>query len=200
MIIIEVRIKRSLAGKRDEEAPLTEGATNATNKYVYEIQTKPSLEDIWTDLLVMVDMFIASVSKVRKIDDMVIPLLKMKKNTLIQFDKGKNSYILNQSKLINSVIEAMRSQPELKMSQLKAYQAYLEMNFDALLLDLKMKTYAEQNQNNSQDLREEGGMDEPEETLEADAYNDIEISDRVYIQAFADLRKAFWDVQLDIDS
>ena len=43
----------------------------------------------------------------------------------------------------------MRSQPDLKMEQLKAYQPYLEMNFEALLLDLKMKTYAELNQHNS---------------------------------------------------
>jgi hypothetical protein len=34
--------------------------------------------------MVMVDMFMASVSKVRRIDNMVIPLLKMKKNTLMQ--------------------------------------------------------------------------------------------------------------------
>ena len=45
--------------------------------------------------MVMVDMFMASVSKVRRIDNMVIPLLKMKKNTLMQFDKGKNPEILN---------------------------------------------------------------------------------------------------------
>lgn len=113
MIIIEVRIKRSLAGKKEEET--LNNDANLSGKYVYEIQTRPSLNDIWGDLMVMVDMFISSVSKVRRIDDMVIPLLKMKKNTLMQFDKGKNPEILNQIKLVTSVIEAMRSQPDLKM-------------------------------------------------------------------------------------
>jgi hypothetical protein len=93
MIIIEVRIKRSLAGKKEEET--LNNDANLTGKYVYEIQTRPSLNDIWGDLMVMVDMFISSVSKVRRIDDMVIPLLKMKKNTLMQFDMGKNPEILN---------------------------------------------------------------------------------------------------------
>jgi hypothetical protein len=37
----------------------------------------------------------------------------------------------------------MRVQPDAKMLSLIAYQPYLEMHFDSLMLDLKMKTYAE---------------------------------------------------------
>jgi hypothetical protein len=37
MIIIEVRIKRSLAGKKDEEAPMENMNINQNSKYAYEI-------------------------------------------------------------------------------------------------------------------------------------------------------------------
>ena len=119
--------------------------------------------------MIMVDMFISSVSKVRRIDDMVIPLLKMKKNTLMQFDKGKNPEILNQIKVITQVVEAMRSQPDTKMDELRAYQPFLEMNFEGLILDLKMKTYAEVNQNNSQDIGLSGGVNGNEGEAENEA-------------------------------
>ena len=36
--------------------------------------------------------------------------------------------------------------------------------------------------------------------MDIEAYKDIDISEKVFIQTFADLRKAYWDVQLDIDS
>ena len=85
------------------------------------------------------------------------------------------------------------------MEQLKTYQPYLEMNFEALILDLKMKTYAELNQSNSQDIAGAMGIgddheDENDEPLDVEAYKDIDISEKVFVQAFADLRKAYWDV------
>ncbi len=63
--------------------------TNQETVYVYEIQTKPSLDDIWSDFNSMIDLFISSVSRIRRIDEMVIPMLKLKKNTLMQVDKNK---------------------------------------------------------------------------------------------------------------
>lgn len=101
------------------------------------------MDDIWSDFYSMIDLFISSVSRIRRIDDMVIPLLKLKKNTLMQVDKNKHPRIVALMKLISGVIESMRVQPDAKMLNLIAYQPYLEMHFESLMLDLKMKTYAE---------------------------------------------------------
>jgi hypothetical protein len=74
---------------------------------------------------------------------MVIPLLKLKKNTLMLVDKNKQPKVVALTKQISAVIESIRVQPDAKMLSLVAYQRYLEMHFDSLMLDLKMKTYAE---------------------------------------------------------
>jgi hypothetical protein len=144
LITIEVRIKKSVVGMEMTPAMIsTQIDSNRETVYKYEIQTKPSLDDIWSDFYSMIDLFISSVSRIRRIDDMVIPLLKLKKNTLMQVDKNKQPRIVALNKLISGVIESMRVQPDAKMLNLIAYQPYLEMNFDSLMLDLKMKTYAE---------------------------------------------------------
>lgn len=95
MITIEVRIKKSIAGM--EMTPAMMAAQIDSNRetiYKYEIQTKPSLDDIWSDFNSMIDLFISSVSRIRRIDDMVIPMLKLKKNTLMQVDKNKQPKIV----------------------------------------------------------------------------------------------------------
>jgi hypothetical protein len=74
---------------------------------------------------------------------MVIPLLKLKKNTLMLVDKNKQPKVVALTKQISAVIESIRVQPDAKMLNLVAYQRYLDMHFDSLMLDLKMKTYAE---------------------------------------------------------
>lgn len=79
------------------------------------------MDDIWTDLAVMIDLFITSVSRLRRIDDMVIPSLKLKKSTLMHFEKNKNPAVVNQIKHVTTVIEAMRVQPDKKLEQLKDY-------------------------------------------------------------------------------
>lgn len=95
----------------------------------------------------MVDMFVSSVSRVRRIDEMVIPQLKLKRSTLMQFDKTKHAKVLNLSKMIGTVIDQLRTQPDLKVMQLGKYSQYLEISFDQLLLELKMKTVGEQHTN-----------------------------------------------------
>ena len=56
----------------------------------------------------MVEMFVSSVSRIRRIDEMVIPQLKLKRNTLGQIEKNKNQKLLYLSKLIQGVIDGMR--------------------------------------------------------------------------------------------
>jgi hypothetical protein len=46
----------------------------------------------------MIDLFISSVSRLRRIDDLVIPMLKLKKNTLMHIDKAKQPKIMALSK------------------------------------------------------------------------------------------------------
>jgi hypothetical protein len=76
--------------------------------FSYQIITKPPLEDVWTDFNSMVEMFVSSVSRIRRIDEMVIPQLKLKRNTLGQIEKNKNQKLLYFSKLIQGVIDGMR--------------------------------------------------------------------------------------------
>jgi hypothetical protein len=83
--------------------------------------TKPSLEDIWSDFLSMIDLFISSVSRIRRIDDMVLPSLKLKKNTFMYVDKAKQPRLQQQTRLIGSIIEYIRVQPDARMLHLKAY-------------------------------------------------------------------------------
>jgi len=56
----------------------------------------------------MIDLFISSVSRLRRIDDLVIPMLKLKKNTLMHIDKAKQPKIMALSKQISGLIECMR--------------------------------------------------------------------------------------------
>ena len=56
----------------------------------------------------MIDLFISSVSRLRRIDDLVIPMLKLKKNTLMHIDKAKQPKIMALFKQISGLIECMR--------------------------------------------------------------------------------------------
>ncbi len=67
----------------------------------------------------------------------------------MHFEKNKNPSVVNQIKHVTTIIEAMRVAPDQKIQQLKDYQPYLEMTYENLILDLKMKTFADQNQNAS---------------------------------------------------
>ena len=57
----------------DERKQQVQTNTAAQMKTVYEIQTKPLLSDVWLDFMGMIDMFINSVSRIRRIDEIVIP-------------------------------------------------------------------------------------------------------------------------------
>lgn len=91
MIVIEVRIKKSIIEMNSADS-------KSDTVYKYEIQTKPTLDDIWSDFNSMIDLFISSVSRLRRIDDLVIPMLKLKKNTLMHIDKAKQPKIMALSK------------------------------------------------------------------------------------------------------
>lgn len=82
MIIVEVRVRKSLAGDKKGKDKfggqgdgklLRSKAAAGLKLFNFEVQTKPPLEDVWTDFHSMVDMFVSSVSRVRRIDEMVIP-------------------------------------------------------------------------------------------------------------------------------
>jgi hypothetical protein len=45
--------------------------------------------------------------------------------------------------MLTTVIDSMRVQPDLKLQSFKKYNPYLEMTFESVILELKMKTYAE---------------------------------------------------------
>ena len=73
-----------------------------------------------------------------------------------------------------------------------------------MILDLKMKTYAEQNSNvDSDSIRKDSEVDDDDEKDESvqsdpqheiDAYKDIEITELIYQQRFVELREAYWNV------
>jgi len=110
MIVIEVRIRKNMTEKKDKDSNggETKGTEASGKMFSYQIITKPPLEDVWTDFNSMVEMFVSSVSRIRRIDEMVIPQLKLKRNTLGQIEKNKNQKLLYLSKLIQGVIDGMR--------------------------------------------------------------------------------------------
>src|SRR5689334_20723031 len=100
------------------------------------------------------------------------------------------------------VIDAMRSQPDQKVASLAQYAPILELTFDQMILDLKMKTYQDQNQGaDAEELKPpigDDGGDDPHHEIEA--YKDVEISEQVYSQRFHELRQAYWGALLNINS
>lgn len=121
MITIEVRVRKNMLDKGGPgQATVNRAGTNAgsTRKsqvqklFSYDIATKPNLEDVWTDFSSIIDLFMSSSSRIRRIDEMVIPQYRLKKPTLMQFDKHKQPRLLHFTKLTSTIIEAMRVQPE----------------------------------------------------------------------------------------
>jgi hypothetical protein len=79
LIIVEVGVKKTriVDPLKIDDEPMKISAESAsvaiTKMFTYDIQTGPSLEDVWIDLNNMIDMFINSVSRIKRIDEMVIP-------------------------------------------------------------------------------------------------------------------------------
>ena len=79
LIIVEVGVKKTriVDPSKIDDDPMKISAESAsvaiTKMFTYDIQTGPSLEDVWIDLNNMIDMFINSVSRIKRIDEMVIP-------------------------------------------------------------------------------------------------------------------------------
>lgn len=184
MITIEVRVRKNVLDKggpgmqgSNRDPRMTSGRRQGHQKlFSYDIATKPSLEDVWTDFSSILDMFVSSCSRIRRIDEMVIPQLKLKRNTLMQFDKLKQPKLLHFSKLTSTILESMRSQPEQRLNSFNQYTPLLDLTFDQLLLDLKIKTYAEQNSGADDDLGHQHHDDEDE----SEAYEDVEITEAIY--------------------
>lgn len=63
------------------------------------------------------------------------------------------------------------------------------MTFDSLILDLKIKTYDEQNKNVDSDEDEDGEQVKKEpEKIDIEVYNNMEITEPIFIQCFETLR------------
>lgn len=90
LISIELRIKKLMVtvvpantNDRNKDESATRGDKSPSKMFTYEVQTVPPLEDVWTDFSNLGDLFISSVSRIKRIDEMVIPQLKLKRNTLM---------------------------------------------------------------------------------------------------------------------
>ena len=81
LITVEIRIKRAIIANPDkdkqpdaDQGPKDKKPKGVSSKlFTFEIQTVPPLEDVWTDFNSMVDLFLNSVSRIKRIDDLVIP-------------------------------------------------------------------------------------------------------------------------------
>ena len=87
MIIVQVRIKKNLISNGGHDSSIEEnkglGRAETQKLFFYEITTKPALSDVWTDFSSMVDMFLQSASRIKRIDELVLPMLKLKRPTLM---------------------------------------------------------------------------------------------------------------------
>ena len=81
LVIVEVRVRKNTVTSTQEQQVELRSGGDAGRRHLfkrerlfcYEVITKPSLEDVWTDFGSLVDLHISSVSRIKRIDEMVLP-------------------------------------------------------------------------------------------------------------------------------
>jgi hypothetical protein len=66
-----------------------------------------------------------------------------------------------------------------------------------MILDMKIKTYSEQNSSADDDHMGHPGNEDEDES---EAYKDVEITEAIYTQKFSELRAAYWGALLNISN